>query len=145
MNLYTDINSRDTCCHSDTTFAHTQLKSRASQVEKGWGSEIIFANNDKYCGKLLQFNTGSMFSMHYHMLKQETWFVQSGVFIFKYIDTKTADIHEQHLSVGDVVTNNIGQPHQLICLSEGIIVEVSTTHYDSDSYRIWKGDSQQKH
>jgi mannose-6-phosphate isomerase-like protein (cupin superfamily) len=139
--LYVD----DKCCHSDTFFAHTQLKQHAQKVEKGWGSEIIFANNDKYCGKLLQFNTGAMFSMHYHMIKQETWFVQSGVFIFKYIDTKTADIHEQHLSVGDVVTNNIGQPHQLICVSEGTIVEVSTTHYDSDSYRIWKGDSQQKH
>ena len=25
-------------------------------VEKGWGSEFIWATNDKYCGKLLNFN-----------------------------------------------------------------------------------------
>ena len=27
-------------------------------VQKGWGNECIFASTDKYCGKLLQFNTG---------------------------------------------------------------------------------------
>ena len=25
-------------------------------VEKGWGHELIWATNDKYCGKLLKFN-----------------------------------------------------------------------------------------
>ena len=25
-------------------------------VNKGWGFEIVFANNDKYCGKILVFN-----------------------------------------------------------------------------------------
>ena len=35
-------------------------------VEKGWGHENIFATNDKYCGKLLVFNEGSRFSMHFH-------------------------------------------------------------------------------
>jgi len=34
-------------------------------VEKGWGSELIWATNDKYCGKLMKFNTGSKFSMHF--------------------------------------------------------------------------------
>mgnify|MGYP000147383882 CR=1 FL=1 len=28
-------------------------------VNKGWGSETIFATNDLYCGKLLNFNTGA--------------------------------------------------------------------------------------
>ena len=27
-------------------------------VEKGWGSETIFATNELYCGKLLNFNQG---------------------------------------------------------------------------------------
>ena len=138
--LYVD----DKCCHSDQFFSHTQQKQKANRVEKGWGYETIFANNEKYCGKLLHFNTGAMFSMHYHLLKQETWFVQSGTFIFKYINTRTADIHEQQLEAGDIITNNVGQPHQLICVSEGVIIEASTTHYDSDSYRVFKGDSQQK-
>ena len=39
-------------------------------------------------------------------------------------------------------TNEIGEPHQIICEEEGDIFEVSTTHSDSDSYRVFKGDSQ---
>ena len=35
-------------------------------VEKGWGHELIWATNDKYCGKLLKFNKGAKFSMHFH-------------------------------------------------------------------------------
>jgi quercetin dioxygenase-like cupin family protein len=46
------------------------------------------------------------------------------------------------LEPGDVITNEIGEPHQVICIEEGDIFEVSTTHYDSDSYRVFKGDSQ---
>jgi hypothetical protein len=26
------------------------------KVDKGWGFELVFANNDKYCGKLLVFD-----------------------------------------------------------------------------------------
>ena len=67
----------------------------------------------------------------------------SGSFTFLYIDTKDATIVSQKLLIGDVITNKIGQPHQLICDEEGDVFEVSTTHYDSDSYRVLKGDSQQ--
>ena len=35
-------------------------------VEKGWGSELIWATNDKYAGKLLRFNKDARFSMHFH-------------------------------------------------------------------------------
>ena len=43
-------------------------------VQKGWGHELIWATNDKYCGKLLKFNKGARFSMHFHAEKEETWF-----------------------------------------------------------------------
>jgi quercetin dioxygenase-like cupin family protein len=111
-------------------------------VPKGWGHEIIFVNNEKYCGKILHFKQGAKFSMHYHLIKMETWYVHSGKFVFKYIDTRTADIHEMTLSTGDTITNSIGEPHQLICIEEGDVFEVSTTHDDRDSYRVFKGDSQ---
>ncbi len=80
--------------------------------------------------------------MHYHLIKKETWYIASGSFTFKYINTANADIITQELGVGDVITNEIGEPHQIICNEEGDIFEVSTTHYDSDSYRVFKGDSQ---
>lgn len=111
-------------------------------VPKGWGHEIIFENNELYCGKLLCFKEGAKFSMHYHMIKDETWYVQEGKFIYRWIDTETAEVKEEILVEGDSVRQLPGQPHQLEALTEGTIYEVSTTHYDSDSYRVWRGDSQ---
>jgi len=112
------------------------------KVPKGWGEELIIENNEMYCGKLLIFKAGCKFSMHYHMIKDETWYVDKGIFIYRWIDTETAEVHEQHLKVGDTVRQRPGQPHQLEAIEEGIIFEVSSTHSDSDSYRVWKGDSQ---
>ena len=111
-------------------------------VPKGWGHEVIFVNNELYCGKLLVFKKGAKFSMHYHLIKDETWYVDEGEFIYRWIDTETVETHEQHLKVGDIVRQRPGQPHQLEAKTEGTIFEISTTHLDSDSYRVWKGDSQ---
>ena len=112
------------------------------KVQKGWGYELILENNEQYCGKILHFQQGAKFSMHFHMQKKETWYVQSGKFLFRRIQTQTADVEEFILEVGDCVTNERGQPHQIQCIEEGDIFEVSTQHFDSDSYRVWKGDSQ---
>lgn len=111
-------------------------------VEKGWGQENIWATNDKYCGKMLQFNAGSKFSMHFHAQKEETWFVLSGKFIVRYIDTSNASIIEKSLEPGETWHNPPLLPHQLICLEEGMICEVSSADSVEDNYRVMKGDSQ---
>jgi quercetin dioxygenase-like cupin family protein len=110
------------------------------KIAKGWGHELIIHNSEKYCGKLLVFKAGCKFSMHYHLLKQETWYVNKGTFIYRWIDTNQGTELSTRLTVGDVVTQYPGQPHQLEALEDGEIFEVSTQHFDSDSYRIWKGD-----
>jgi quercetin dioxygenase-like cupin family protein len=76
------------------------------------------------------------------MIKDETWYVNDGDFIYRWIDVETADIIEQTLKRGDIVRQRPGQPHQLEALSDGVVFEVSTQHFDTDSYRVWKGDSQ---
>ena len=111
-------------------------------IPKGWGEEIIIENNELYCGKVLVFKKGCKFSMHYHMIKDETWYVEEGSFLYRWIDTETADVHESILDIGDIVRQRAGQPHQLESLDDGRIFEVSTHHEDSDSYRVQKGDSQ---
>lgn len=111
-------------------------------VEKGWGNELIFATNDLYCGKLLRFKTGGKFSMHFHAVKDESWYVLSGKFILKTIDTETAAEFERELNEGSSIRIKPLRPHQLICLEEGIIIEVSTPDSIADNYRIQAGDSQ---
>ena len=118
------------------------IECEGCKIAKGWGYEIIITNNEKYCGKVMVFVQGAKFSMHYHMIKDETWYVNSGEFLYRWIDTETAEVHEQKLVKGDVVRQLPGQPHQLEALTYGEVFEVSTQHFDSDSYRVWKGDSQ---
>jgi mannose-6-phosphate isomerase-like protein (cupin superfamily) len=111
-------------------------------VEKGWGSELIFATNDKYCGKLLKFNTGSKFSMHFHAEKDETWYVLSGKFLIRWIDTGSAKQYEEEITEGATWRNMPLFPHQVICIEEGILIEVSTPDSVEDNYRVLPGDSQ---
>ena len=112
------------------------------KVPKGWGEELIIENNEMYCGKILIFKQGCKFSMHYHMNKDETWWVEYGEFIYRWIDTEMAEMNEVKLEEGDIVRQRPGQPHQLEAISNGRIFEVSTHHEDSDSYRVMKGDNQ---
>lgn len=116
-----------------------RLKGR---VEKGWGYEDIWCTNDQYCGKFMHFNTGSKFSMHFHSVKDETWYIQSGKFIVRYIDTTDAIIHEAELNPGDTWHNAPLLPHQLICVEEGTVIEVSTPDSVEDNYRVLPGDNQ---
>jgi len=111
-------------------------------VDKGWGHEHIWVTNNKYCSKFMRFHKGACFSMHFHLNKEETWIVMSGKFVVKWIDTQDASMHEVKLNVGSIWHNTPLSPHQLICIEEGEILEVSTPDSVEDNYRVLPGDSQ---
>ena len=113
-------------------------------VKKGWGYELIWATNDQYCGKIMVFEKpGSKFSMHFHKEKDESWFVNSGKFLLRYIDTQTATLHEKVLNEGETWRNPPLMPHQLEAMTaNAMIFEVSTADSVEDNYRIIPGDSQ---
>lgn len=112
------------------------------KVDKGWGSEEIWASTNQYCGKLLHFNQGKKCSMHFHAVKDETWYVLSGRFLVEYLDTSTAKCKDQYLEVGDVWHNPPLQPHRLVCIESGTVLEVSTPDSVEDNYRVIPGHSQ---
>lgn len=114
------------------------------KVDKGWGYEIIWATNEKYCGKIMVFEkAGAKFSLHFHKEKDETWFVNEGSFKLIWCDTNTATYHEKVLEQGSVWRNPPMMPHQLIALQDNSMVfEVSTADSVEDNYRIAPGDSQ---
>lgn len=113
-------------------------------VKKGWGYELIWATTEKYCGKIMVFEkAGAKFSMHFHREKDETWFINSGKFIVRWIDTKDAMLYTKELKEGDVWHNPPLQPHQLEALEDNSsVTEVSTPDSVEDNYRIIPGDSQ---
>jgi len=113
-------------------------------VEKGWGAEKVIVNNNLYCGKILSFNPNRKFSFHFHDEKTETFYVLSGGGTLEYFsDLRNCKRDKVELKEGDVVHIPRGNPHSINSSSEGLtIIEFSTPHQDSDSYRIEKGDSQ---
>lgn len=112
------------------------------EVSKNWGREVIIVNNQNYCGKILEFKAGSKFSMHFHKNKHETFFVLEGFGKMKCIDTEDASTYEFDLKPGTTLEIEPLSPHQVFADSNMKILGFSTHHEDSDSYRVFKGDSQ---
>jgi quercetin dioxygenase-like cupin family protein len=106
-------------------------------VEKIWGFERWIVNNSQYCGKLLFFKPEKSCSWHYHKLKDETFYLQSGKLLIKYSyqdDISQAD--EKILLRGESFHIPIGLRHKMIALEASELFEFSTEHFDSDSYRL---------
>tara|TARA_Y100001972_G_C7505718_1_gene255757 strand:+ start:184 stop:546 length:363 start_codon:yes stop_codon:yes gene_type:complete len=112
-------------------------------VQKGWGEEVWIHNDKEYCGKILRFfKAGSKFSLHYHIIKKESWYVGRGSFKYISLDTEKGIEHTEVINEGTCLTIERGKPHQLIALEDmSEIFEVSTEHFDEDSYRIRIGDT----
>jgi len=112
-------------------------------VSKGWGYEDWLVNKPEYCGKLLFFKKGKKFSWHYHEIKDETFYIQSGKIQLTYgweDDINAESTQTTILEPGDTFHIPVLLRHQAVALLDSNIFEFSTTHFDSDSYRIIKGD-----
>jgi mannose-6-phosphate isomerase-like protein (cupin superfamily) len=114
------------------------------KVDKGWGFEIVWANNDKYSGKLLVFDrVGAKTSMVFHKDKAKSWFVNAGKFKITFIDVTTGDVKEAVVEEGKTIDFGPLGPHQVEALVAGsIIFEVGTADYVEDRFRLAPGDSQ---
>ena len=110
-------------------------------VPKGWGFEKWIVNCEEYCGKLLYFVKGKRCSWHYHKLKDEVFYVQSGRLLVRYSENDSLEKAEETvLTRGQNFHVYRGLRHQMIALEDTELFEFSTQHFDSDSYRISKGD-----
>lgn len=94
-----------------------------------WGYELVWANTEDYCGKILVFNkVGDKTSMFFYKNKTRSWFVNQGKFLLKCIDIKTGVLYQEELIEGQTWHCLPLIPYQLECLSEGAnITEVGTT------------------
>lgn len=110
-------------------------------VPKGWGFEKWIVNTEEYCGKLLYFVKGKKCSWHYHKLKDETFYIQSGKILLKYSDNdEIVNADEIILNKGDKFHICRGLRHQMFALEDTELFEFSTQHFDEDSHRLERGD-----
>ena len=110
-------------------------------VPKGWGYEKWIVNTDEYCGKLLHFIKGKKCSWHYHKLKDEVFYVQSGKLAVRFgEDDDLNNAEEIILGPGDNFHVYRGLRHQMYALEDTEMFEFSTQHFDEDSHRVVRGD-----
>ena len=115
--------------------------SLVKRVDKGWGYELWIHNDEKYCGKLLFFQKGKKCSLHYHKLKTETFYLQSGKLECKFYELEDPSrCVTITMNPGDVKEIPPGLVHQMHAIEDAELFEFSTQHFDSDSHRIEKGD-----
>jgi mannose-6-phosphate isomerase-like protein (cupin superfamily) len=114
------------------------------KVEKTWGYEIWFENNEKYCGKELFVRSGEWSSKgkyHYHLIKDETFYIISGILVLDYED-KHDELQSILLYQRDTFRVPPGMKHRFSSQTLGgcKFIEVSTKHMDEDSYRCFRND-----
>ena len=110
-------------------------------MDKGWGHEKWIVNKPEYCGKLLFFNKGKRCSWHFHVKKDEVFYLQSGQMLVKYSDNDDiTEAKEITLNAGDAFHVYRGLRHQMYAVEDSELFEFSTEHFDEDSHRIIKGD-----
>lgn len=116
----------------------------AEKIDKGWGHELEIYNCREYCAKILWFKAGAKGSFHFHATKHETWYIRSGTGNLWYKNKETGDTVIKSFKSGDVIDIPRFCSHRVEAVEEVEIFEVSTQHFDSDTYRISPGDSQKK-
>ncbi|MDA1169197.1 MAG: cupin domain-containing protein [bacterium] len=122
-----------------TTKKASIQKSKIQVVPKGWGKELWVHNDEKYCGKILVLKKGKRCSLHFHVLKHETFYISKGLVQMELIDKDGAK-KTFVMKPGDALEITQGLMHRFTGLEDSEIMEFSTQHFDEDSYRIEKGD-----
>lgn len=114
------------------------------KIDKGWGFEVVWTNNENYSGKLLVFErAGAKTSLVFHKDRRKSWFVNSGKFKVTFLDITTGQPREAILEEGKTVDLSELSPHRLEALvPNSIIFEVGTPDFVEDRFRLSPGDSQ---
>lgn len=125
------------------------MKTEVEVHYKSWGREEWIVNTNLYCGKLLHVEKDKYCSLHCHIKKTETFHIIKGSVLFSYQEseiTPNGDVPEiarvgemksEVLKVGDTFHIKRGLLHRFCGVDdENVILEVSTEHFESDSYRL---------
>ena len=97
-------------------------------VEKPWGHEIIWAHTERYVGKILHIKKGESLSYQYHVAKDETIRLLSGVLE---MDVESdGERGKLRLTPGECLRIVPGMKHRMTAIEECDVLEVSTPELD---------------
>ena len=98
------------------------------RVPKPWGEEIIFAETDRYVGKILLIRRSESLSLQYHRRKDETLYLNRGSVRLSIQEGE--DMVEKPFRPGDSCHIPPGTRHRLLAEEDSEIFEVSTPDLD---------------
>lgn len=118
---------------------------KLGKIDRHWGYEIVWANNEKYSGKILVFEkAGSKTTLTLTKERQKSWFVQHGRFKLIFIDIKTGKGGETIIEEGKTVDIAEMSPHSLEALTpNSMIFEVGTADRIDDNFKLSPDDAVQ--
>ncbi len=99
------------------------------KVEKPWGYELIYAETEKYVGKILFILEGQQLSLQYHKVKDETLYLYKGMAEL-IIQNSSGTYQAIKMSVGDSYRIIPGCIHRLSAIEDCEFLEVSTPELD---------------
>jgi mannose-6-phosphate isomerase-like protein (cupin superfamily) len=98
-------------------------------VEKPWGHELIWAETDRYVGKILHVRAGHALSLQYHQRKDETIHLLRG--ILRFFAGPSADtLAEVRMQEGESYRVMPGTVHRMVAVTDVDILEASTADLD---------------
>ncbi|HLU25420.1 MAG TPA: cupin domain-containing protein [Longimicrobiales bacterium] len=99
------------------------------RVEKPWGYELIWANTDRYVGKILHVRAGHALSLQYHRRKDETIHLLRGEMRF-WVGPSVDRLEEVPLREGESYRIVPGTVHRMEAVTDVDILEASTPDLD---------------
>ena len=102
---------------------------RPTRVEKPWGHELIWANTDRYVGKILHVKAGHALSLQYHERKDETIHLLRGQMRF-WVGPSAQQLQEIELREGESYRITPGTVHRMEAVTDVDILEASTPDLD---------------
>jgi len=109
---------------SEQMFRHRPI----TQIPKPWGYELIFAQTERYVGKILHINEGESLSLQYHEMKEETLYVVDGE--LRLTIEHDGDRRELSLRKGEAFHIPPRLIHRMEAIVDTDVAEVSTTELD---------------
>jgi len=92
----------------------------------------------------LHLKKGKRCSVHYHKIKDETFYLLSGRLEVLLADSpesyKNGDFERVIINPKSVLHIWPWRVHQMTGLEDSDLIEISTQHFEGDSYRLVKGD-----
>lgn len=75
----------------------------SNSIKTNFGYELYWAKTQDYGSKILVFeNENNSIPLHFYQKLERTWFVNSGSFIIRWINTENGEIMEGELTEGKV-------------------------------------------